>query len=212
VRGSGHDAIDNDVSGCINQALRRFIAGRPVGTPCASTDNAVRPLPLPPTSLRDFQSAPGVGGTRGRAVFAVLDTLQDARLTSLQTLLAGLSSRGGGLHGGRFSGPSDVDGRIRLSRYSYLRGLRVTGRVTEDGADLTGRVSVQGPRGTSGSLTITADGVTGRLGGRAVRYRGSIGAGAAAAGAHAHRADGSVMGIDARLARATLRRAALRRP
>ena len=50
----------------------------------------MRPPPLPPRALSDFRSAPGVGGERGRALFAVLDTVADARLSALQTLFAGL--------------------------------------------------------------------------------------------------------------------------
>ena len=71
---------------------------------------ACGPTPLPPRSLRDFRSAPGVGGTRGRAVFAVLDTLTDARLSALQALFAGLQVNGGGLRGGSFSGQASFDG------------------------------------------------------------------------------------------------------
>jgi hypothetical protein len=137
-------------------------------------------------------------------VFAVLDTVQDARLTALQLELAGSSARGGGLRGGSFSGPGGLDGSMRLRRYAYLRGLRVTGTVNTDGADVIGRVSVRGPRGASGFLVLTANGVSGRLGGRAVRVRGSSGAVAAAAAA-THRVGGGTLRIDPRIARSALR-------
>jgi pimeloyl-ACP methyl ester carboxylesterase len=181
LRGAGHDSIDSDLTGCIARALDRFIGDRRVGAPCSDRDNGVAPLPRPPRSLGDFRTAPGVGGRRGRALFAVLDTVQDARLTSLQQLYASLPARGGGLRGGRFSGPGDLDGALRLRRYAYLAGLRVTGRLNASGSEITGRVSVRGPRGTSGSLRLTANGVTGRLGGRAVRYRVRSGASVVAA-------------------------------
>ncbi len=122
LRGAGHDSIDSDLTGCIARALDRFIADRRVGSPCSDRDNGVAPLPRPPRSLGDFRTAPGVGGKRGRALFAVLDTVQDARLTSLQQLYASLPARGGGLRGGRFSGPGDLDGTMRLRRYAYLAG------------------------------------------------------------------------------------------
>ena len=149
--------------------------------------NAVRPFPRPPRSLRDFRSAPGVGGNRGRALFAVLDTLLDARVTSLQALLAGLSARGGGLHGGRFDAGSGLDGDLRLRRYAYLSGLRVTGRVDDGSGAPVGTVRVDGPSGaTSGVLRLDArGGVSGRMGGRAVRY------GAAARAARAATASGA---------------------
>ena len=82
----------------------------PVGHPCLNRDNGVAPTPLPPHSLKDFRSAPGVGGSRGRALFAVLDTVTDARLAALQTLFAGLQVRGGGLRGGSFSGQASFEG------------------------------------------------------------------------------------------------------
>ena len=108
LKGSGHDALDSDITGCTAQALARFIDDVAVGHPCLGQDNGVRPTPLPPRSLRDFRSAPGVGGTRGRAVFAVLDTLTDARLSALQALFAGLQVTGGGLRGGSFSGAGEL--------------------------------------------------------------------------------------------------------
>ena len=90
LKGSGHDALDSDITGCTAQALARFIDDVAVGHPCLDRDNGVRPTPLPPHSLSDFRSAPGVGGNRGRALFAVLDTVTDARLSALQALFAGV--------------------------------------------------------------------------------------------------------------------------
>ena len=81
-----------------------------------------RPTPLPPHSLNDFRSAPGVGGSRGRAVFAVLDTVTDGRLAALQTLFAGLQVRGGGLRGGSFSAEASFEGRLRLRDYAFVPG------------------------------------------------------------------------------------------
>jgi pimeloyl-ACP methyl ester carboxylesterase len=188
VPGTGHDTVDTDLTGCVDSALRRFFGGRQVGRPCAGRTNAVRPFPRPPKSLRDFRSAPGVGGNRGRALFAVLDTLLDARVTSLQAVLAGPSARGGGLHGGRYDAGSGLDGDLRLRRYAYLSGLRVTGHVDDGSGAPVGTVRVDGPRGTSGVLRLDSrGGATGRLGGRAVRYRGGRVGTAAAAGEQASR-------------------------
>ena len=149
LKGSGHDTLDSDITGCIARALRRFIFGIEVGHPCAGKDNGVPVQPLPPRSLNDFKSAPGVGGARGRAVFAVLDTATDVRLTALQELFAGLAVRGGGLRGGSFAGQSAFDGRLELHRYAYVPGLRVSGTLR---IDRRGRV-------------------TGTLGGRPVSYK-----------------------------------------
>ncbi|MEA2227351.1 MAG: hypothetical protein QOF04_981 [Solirubrobacteraceae bacterium] len=181
LRGSGHDATDSDLTGCIARALTRFVADRQVGDPCRNRDNGVNPLPRPPRSLRDFRSAPGVGGTPGRALFAVLDSIQDALITAGQLQDAQLPLRGGGLRGGSFSLANDAAGTLRLRRYGLVPGLRVTGTLRAGDADVNGRVTVRGPRGASGFLRLDAGGATGRLGGRAVRFRAVRAAASAAA-------------------------------
>jgi pimeloyl-ACP methyl ester carboxylesterase len=182
--GSGHDATDSDLTGCIARALTRFVANRAVGNPCRGRDNGLNPIPAPPRSLSDFRSAPGVGGTRGRAVFGVLDTVQDSLIAAGQLQDSGQAPRGGGLRGGRFAF-SDGSGLLRLRRYQFVPGLRVTGALRADESDITGRLAVQGPRGTSGFIRLTRTGATGRLGGRTVTFRapGSASAAAAALGA-----------------------------
>ncbi len=164
VPGVGHDELDTAPSDCVRQALDRFVRGRKVGSPCSGTYGAVRVFPRPPRSLKDFSRAPGVPGDRGRALFAVLDTITDSQLTGLQYLYADLKPQGGGLHGGRFS----FGNQTRLTRYAFVPGLRVTGRLD---ADLAGTVRVEG-RGVNGHLRLSASGAAvGRLGGRAVAYR-----------------------------------------
>jgi pimeloyl-ACP methyl ester carboxylesterase len=188
LRGAGHDPTDTDLTGCISRALARFIVDRPVGRPCTGRDNGVPPLAAPPRSLRDFRSAASVGGIRGRAVFAVLDSVFDAVNTAVQLQEAKLKTRGGGLHGGSFSLADDFAGTLRMRRYEFVPGLRLSGNLSTGDVDITGRLSVQGPRGTSGFVQLTAGRITGRLGGRTVSYRlpggSSAAAGAAAASAH----------------------------
>jgi pimeloyl-ACP methyl ester carboxylesterase len=179
LKGSGHDVLDSDITGCSARALARFAVGRAVGTPCAAKDNSVSPLPFPPRTLTDIRSAPGVGGVRGRVLFAALDTASDARAGALETLFAGLPVRGGGLYGGRFAGEDALDGAITLRGYAYVPGVRLTGRLkSASGGQLRGTVSVAGTQ--TGRLTLDGrGGARGRLGGRAVRY-GQAGASAAA--------------------------------
>ena len=170
LKGSGHDALDSDITGCTAQALTRFIEDVSVGHPCLGRNNGVAPTPLPPHSLSDFRSAPGVGGSRGRALFAVLDTVTDARLAALQTLFAGLQVRGGGLRGGSFSAQASFEGRLRLRRYSFVPGLRVSGSLESSSGSISGTVHVSGT--ANGTLKISRGGtVTGTLGGRHVHYR-----------------------------------------
>jgi hypothetical protein len=180
--GAGHDATDTDLTGCISRALSRFVARRAVGQPCRGRDNGLNPIPAPPRSLSDFRSAPGVGGARGRAVFATLDTVQDAIITAGQLQDAGLPLRGGGLRGGRFSF-SDASGLLRLGNYRILPGMRVSGTLRADEADITGRLTIRGPRGANGVVELTRSGATGRLGGRPFTYRPRGGAGIAASAA-----------------------------
>jgi pimeloyl-ACP methyl ester carboxylesterase len=185
LKGSGHDTMDSDVTGCIARAMQRFFADRAVGHPCAGADNGVAPTPLPPRGLNDFRSAPGVGGDRGRALFAVLDTAADSRLSVLQALYAGLEVRGGGLHGGYYDAGSAIEGRIRLHHYAYVPGLRVTGTLRVNQGEMTGTVRVTGR--AHGTLKLDhRGGATGVLGGRRVRYRP-----AHAAQASALRTDGA---------------------
>jgi pimeloyl-ACP methyl ester carboxylesterase len=171
VPGTGHDTLDADITGCVARALTRFVGDHAVGDPCAGKNNEVRPFPRPPLSLRQFRSAPGVGGDRGREVFAVLDTVKDARVSALESLFANVAPAGGGLRAGRYSAGAQL-ADIRLHNYAYLPGLRVTGTVKTGTREPAGVVRVRGARGLSGSLRLDGrGGATGRLGGHAVHYR-----------------------------------------
>ena len=171
VAGTGHDVLDSDITGCVARALRRFAGGRRIGTPCAGRDNAVGVLARPAASIAAYRRAPGVAGDRGRVLFAALDTVVDAQVSALQALYAGYSRiQGGGLRGGRFSASPD-SARLRLHRYELVAGLRVSGAVRGFGGEDAGIVTVDGPGRLDGTLRLGAKGVvTGRLGGRAVRY------------------------------------------
>jgi pimeloyl-ACP methyl ester carboxylesterase len=187
LAGNGHDATDSDLTGCIDRAMSRFFGGRTVGNPCRGRNNGFTPLPQPPTTLGDFRSAPGVGGRRGRAVFGVLDTVQDAIITAGQLSDAQLPARGGGLRGGRFR-LFDAGSAVRLTRYAFVPGVRVSGTLRAGDNDITGRLSVTGPKGVNGVVRLMDNGgATGRLGGRAFTYRPRRGGSGAAASADAHR-------------------------
>jgi pimeloyl-ACP methyl ester carboxylesterase len=171
VAGTGHDVLDSDITGCAARALERFADGQQIGTPCAGRDNAVGVLARPATSIAAYRRAPGVAGDRGRVLFAALDTIVDAQVSALQALYAGYTRlQGGGLRGGRFSASSD-GARLRLHRYELVLGLRVSGVLRASAAADGGIVTVDGPGRLDGTLRVGVKGVvTGRLGGRAVRY------------------------------------------
>ncbi|HWH92738.1 MAG TPA: alpha/beta fold hydrolase [Baekduia sp.] len=184
VTGTGHDVLDSDITGCAARALKRFADGQQIGTPCEGEDNAVSVLPRPALSIAAYRRPPGVKGDRGRLLFASLDTIIDAQITALQTLYAGyLRIQGGGLRGGRFSASGDGS-RLRLHRYELVPGVAISGTLRASEVADIGSVTVDGPGRLDGTLRITAEGVvTGRLGGRAVRYAPKArGAGAAAVG------------------------------
>jgi pimeloyl-ACP methyl ester carboxylesterase len=191
VRGTGHDVLDSDLTGCSSTALERFIAGRPVGTPCKGKSSQIQPLPLPPQSIGDFRSAPGVGGRRGRALFAALDTTEEARIVAIQYVFSGLELHGGGLRAGSFSLRSPAAKTMRLRDYAFVPGLRISGRlrITTDSPE--GHIRVRGPKGLSGELDLDGNGgARGRLGGKRVSYRPAKGSATAASGSRSLRVDG----------------------
>lgn len=155
VRGTGHDTIDSDGSGCIARALGRFADRRPVGQPCARADNRWRFAQRPARTV-----APGDRGL----VQAVVATLHDARLQAVARLFAGFpTASGGGLRGGRFSGS---DG-LTLRNYELIDGLRVT---TTDARG--SRFSAVLPDGRRARFRLLSSGVVqGTIGGRTVQQR-----------------------------------------
>jgi pimeloyl-ACP methyl ester carboxylesterase len=201
VPGNGHDQLDTDGTGCAERALTLWVAGKPVGNPCKGKTDQIDPFPRPPRKLRDFVPTRQAPGDRGRALFAVMETVEDARLTSLESLFGGFDASGGGLHGGGFAATDAFSGTLNLRRVSYLKGLRVSGAVKLDGTDVTGTVTVSGL--ANGKLTLDArGGASGVLNGHRVRFRPSR------AAAASHRVDGSRM---PRVTSGLLRRLALRR-
>jgi pimeloyl-ACP methyl ester carboxylesterase len=181
VTGTGHDVLDSDITGCAERALKRFAEGLAIGRPCKGEDNAVGVLARPAKTIAAYRRAPGVGGDRGRLLFAALDTIVDAQVSALQTLYAGYSEiQGGGLRGGRFSASSD-GGSLRLHGYELVPGVRVSGVLRASASEDAGMVVVDGPGRLDGTLRLGAKGtVTGRLGGRVVRYVPDVSGGAAA--------------------------------
>ncbi len=168
VAGTGHDELDSDITGCTAVALRRFVSDRTVGDPCAGHTNAVAPYPIAPRALGAFRVAPGTRGGAGRVISAVIVSVLDARIAILQDLFAGFSRlRGGGLRGGSYALHART---IALRRYSYLPGLRVSGRLRLGGAYATGDVRVDGPGRLDGRLRLSSGGAAiGRLAGHRVR-------------------------------------------
>jgi pimeloyl-ACP methyl ester carboxylesterase len=213
VAGTGHDVLDSDITGCAARALRRWADGRAVGDPCAGRTNAVTVQARPPLKLSAYRSAPGVGGTRGRVLFAALDTVVDGQLSALETLYAGFTRlQGGGLRAGSFTASNNAV-RLRLHGYSLLPGLRVSGVISATGDRAHGAIAVDGPDRYDGRLRLHSDGkVSGRLGGRRVRYVPGARRAAVAAGTSAGAGRGARTLLGGRAVRAAAAQAAALRP
>jgi len=83
----------------------------------------------------------------------------------------------------------DAGSAVRLTRYSFVPGVRISGTLRAGNNGISGRVTVEGTRTNANGFVQLAQngGATGRLGGRPFTYRGPT-ASASAAGAVA--ADG----------------------
>ncbi len=140
---------------CVRRALEGFFAGRPVAA-CRPGRPFYPPQPVAPTSLASLAPWPGVAGLPGKALRAVLETVDDVHYTS--------NSYGAlvGLRGGTFT----VSGATaRMKGIVYVPGVVVSGVF--DLREGTGTLTVAGS-GARGALTLTRDRVSGTLGGAAV--------------------------------------------
>jgi pimeloyl-ACP methyl ester carboxylesterase len=177
LRGAGHDVLGADTTGCVATALKRFAAGIKVGSPCANSDNGLRPVPLAPRKVADAKPASGVAGTRGRALSVAFNGVNDALSTAYMMLAAGVEPRGGGLRGGSFDASNGSIESLVLRGYRYASDLAVNGSL---------RLFSSGPRGTltlsgasTGKVKITSwNSASGVIDGRAVSWNRPAGAAA----------------------------------
>ncbi len=152
VRGTGHDTIDTDFSGCVARALARFGRGLTVGQPCAGIDNRFRVLERPARAL-----SPGDSGV----VSAFVATLEDVGLQATAQLFGGLRvQRGGGLRGGTFSSGA----QFTMRGYELIDGVRVSTIGSSGNA-----FSVTLPDGRRARFSVSGNVVRGVIGGRRVR-------------------------------------------
>ncbi len=166
ARYTGHAVLSGSpraVRPCVVAAVERFVAGAPAQATCGGASR-LPPVPPAPTALAQVAPHPGLAGTPGHTLAAVLRTLEDVKYSwaAAFSLEGGGASVGiGGLRGGKVSGSIR---RLNLSRVVYAPGVVVTG--TYDPQTATGLLSVAG-RGSRGTVRLTRTRLTGRLDGRA---------------------------------------------
>ena len=180
LRGREDGALSNAPSSCLSTVLARFLRRLEPPRICdprrvgLSEERAFARLQLqlpaadrvPPRALADVPAAPGVRGPGGRALTALVWTLQDV---ANQGARSDAPSGWPGLRGG-FTTRRGRD--CVLHAVEYVRGIRVSGRLT---LCVVGRLDVAGPGAARGALAIDRDlAVSGMLAGRRVRARLSI--------------------------------------
>ncbi len=179
----GHATLESDSSHCANHALAAFLRSKPLPNCISASAPAVeKPTLVAPARLAALPPAPGLrgrGGRRGRAgptVTAVDDTLAAVA----QEIVPFTPGSGGliaahraprkptlavaGLRGGWFG--LTLTGRrqhplgVRLHRYSFIPGLKLTGPLRNRGHERVGGTAAAG-----GVLRFQDGRLTGRLAG-----------------------------------------------
>ena len=160
---TGHGALGS--ARCARTALRRFFADAPLeATLCRDVRRRVRIRPVPPARLGDVDPPAGLSGRTGRTLAAVALTVEDVARASQFGV-----GRGGGLRGGRFAARGLG---VVLRGYSFVAGVRVSGRLRARTRGHAGRLRIRGKDAAAGRLRLTQRGtLTGRLGGRRVAGR-----------------------------------------
>ena len=166
---TGHSVLGSDFSGCAERAVTAFFAGAPVQS-CTNVKSVFTPTPITPTRLSSVHPAAPLGGSPGRTLAVVLDTILDldrqvvgATLQANEALPKGSSF--GGLRGGYARLESSA---LVLSNLSFVPGVKLTGTFPiRDGQLQTTTIRVTGSAASQGDVRIgTGATVSGTLGGK----------------------------------------------
>jgi hypothetical protein len=173
VPDTAHSVLTSEPTQCAHRALLAQFAGQAI-KPCRATPPpaVLRPPPLPPTRLVALSPAPGYSGRPGRTLHALGLTFSDlarqlglalGEMVASGQLASAPVLRSGGLRAGwmRYAG-----GEIALDGYSYVPGVRVSGWIGSEVADLRigGRAAAHGTLRLAHRHTLV-----GLLGGQRVR-------------------------------------------
>jgi pimeloyl-ACP methyl ester carboxylesterase len=161
VPDAGHGVLFSDPGDCAQRALLAFAGGR-APQACHYRAGAIPALPMAPRRLAAVPRARGVPGLPGRTLAAVVLTLDDATTQLVaQLVTSGQSQPFGGLRAG--SATLEQGRGLRLRRYGFVPGVRVSGLIPPRGAHFT--LAVGGRAAAHGHLIFTRRQVTGVLDG-----------------------------------------------
>jgi TAP-like protein len=162
VPGVGHAVTGNDLSFCSQRALREWILGT-LNAPKLAMCPRVPPVAR---VLRGFPTAP-TRASVGSTLTLAGKTLREAIASWWQLSPPSTTLRG--LFGGKLVQLKKGDG-FRLTGYALAPGVFLTGKVLfgtlGPPATFKGTVKVFGPRAVAGTLKLSKNSLSGRLGGR----------------------------------------------
>ena len=166
VPGVGHSVTGADASLCSQNAVRRWMTGTLVAP---NRYACPRVLPIVKV-LGAFSPRPSKASVKSTLVVAA-KTLREAEAAWWQ--LPADATTMHGLYGGKLVRlPNNGDG-FTLTKYVLTPGVSISGKIefAELGPPSTykGSIKVSGPRAVAGTLTISKNSVSGRLGGRSVK-------------------------------------------
>ncbi len=132
----------------LRRARAAHMGGRTAGSPAVrrARRTSSKVLPIPPGSIEDFRHPAAIAGDRGRTLFAVLDSVDDARVSALEAALRRVLAQE------RRPARREPQRDRRLRRHDDPASLRLRtggppdGRLRIQGAQVSGTLRVAGPR------------------------------------------------------------------
>jgi pimeloyl-ACP methyl ester carboxylesterase len=164
VPGIGHDPLDLDLTGCSYRAVQQWILLDRV--PAATCPR----VPLFTKVLTVFPRR-AVGPSSRGTVALVAKTVREASASWFLPWFSGKTFSPAGLYGGKLT-PAKTGLQFTLSSYAIVPGLRVSGTLKRSGSAFPfawkGTLKVSGAQAAAGTVRVTPNNVSGKLGGRRV--------------------------------------------
>jgi pimeloyl-ACP methyl ester carboxylesterase len=168
VPGVGHSVLTADFSYCSQRATRQWILGT-LDAPIQAVCPRVPPLVK---ILGAFPPKPGKKPTAKSTLALASKTLREAEATWLQLLFSSVSFTPRGVYGGKLVNTKSGDGFV-LTKYAIAPGVLLSGKVTfvdvGPPSIYKGTVKVSGLAAAAGTLTISKNSLSGKLGGHPIK-------------------------------------------